>query len=362
MGIGKLGLCYALNLERCGYKVIGTDINPIYIEALANKTFYSYEPGVNELLQTARNFTPSTNIQLLLADEVEMIFVMVATPTAYDGSYDHSQVESVVGELIKYGKRNRPIHLIIACTVMPGYCDELAGRLVELNYLVSYNPEFIAQGNIINNQLTPDQILIGEANEEAGKMIEEVCLSMCRNTPSVHRMDRLSAEIAKFATNCFLTTKIAFANAIGDLATKANANTDKILACVGADSRVGPKFLKYGFGYGGPCLPRDNRALGVFANKIGYDLIVGKATDAANKSHLQFQLQEYLVKYKPEEIIVFKGVAFKDGSVALDESQKLALALLLVERNRKVKIVDHPTVIDEINRNYPNVFITEKTS
>lgn len=358
IGIGKLGLCFALNLERSGFNVHGTDISKDYTSALNDKTFFSHEPQVNEMLRTANNFTAGTSIADLLNDDYDLLFICVATPSNIKGGYEHSQVERVADELIKFGVRERQIHLVIVCTVTPGYCDQLAEKLAPFNYTVTYNPEFIAQGNIVHNQLYPDQILIGEANTEAGNKVESVYKALCKNKPAVHRMDRLSAEITKLATNCFLTTKIAFANSIGDLATTVGADANKILAAVGADSRVGEKYLKYGFGFGGPCLPRDNRALGYFAETQNFDLPLGKSTDELNRQHLLFQVEQYLKKYAANEVIDMGSVTFKEDSVMLDESQKLLLAVSLAKAGRKVRITDKQIVIDEINKLYPGVFET----
>lgn len=359
IGIGKLGLCFALNLERSGYKVRGTDVSDNYTAALNSKTFFSHEPKVNEMLRAANNFTAGTSIADLLTDEFDLLFICVATPSDVKGGYEHSQIERVADELIKSGPRKKQVHLVIVCTVTPGYCNQLAEKLLPLNYTVSYNPEFIAQGNIVHNQLYPDQILIGEANKDAGDRIEAVYKKLCKNSPAIHRMDRLSAEIAKLATNCFLTTKIAFANSIGDLAITAGADAHKILAAVGADSRVGDKYLKYGFGFGGPCLPRDNRALGYFAETKNFHLPLGKSTDELNRQHLQFQVKQYLKKYADNETIDMGSVTFKEGSVMLDESQKLLLALELAKAGRKVRITDKQVVLNEIEKLYPGVFETK---
>ena len=117
---------------------------------------------------------------------------------------------------------------------------------------------------------------------------------MCTNDPPVHRMSRISAEIAKLALNCALTMKIAFANAIGDLSTCEGAEPEAILDAIGADSRIGSKFLKYGYGFGGPCFPRDNRALNFFARQHNYEFLQASATDEMNRRHLIFQLNDFL--------------------------------------------------------------------
>src|ERR1035437_1760900 len=139
LGVGRLGLCFALNLERSGYEVLGVDVSDEYVAQVNNKTFFSHEAGVNELLESATNFRATSGINEVLNNEYPLLFIMVATPTVPDGSYDHTQVERIVKALIGFGKREKKTHLAIGCTVMPGYCDELQKRLEPFNYTVSYN-------------------------------------------------------------------------------------------------------------------------------------------------------------------------------------------------------------------------------
>jgi UDPglucose 6-dehydrogenase len=356
IGVGKLGLCFALNLERVGYEVYGVDVSEEYVNLLNTKKFYSPEPGVSDMLAQSKSFSTGTDISWLLNNQVEDIFIMVATPSLSDGTYDHSQIERITEELMGQGKREHLIHLYLGCTTMPGYCNALADKLEQYNYTVSYNPEFIAQGSIIHDQQYPDQVLIGEADEQTGNRLEEIYRNMVKNKPVFCRMDRLSAEITKLATNCFLTTKISFANSIGDLALKSGADYEKILKAVGADSRIGGKYLNYGFGFGGPCFPRDNRALDAFAKVQDYPLLISEATDEVNKIHLQFQFQQYLEKYSQSESIKFDYVSYKKGSVIIEESQQLALAVKLAKAGRKVIVSDRPEVKEEVEKKYPGLF------
>jgi nucleotide sugar dehydrogenase len=361
IGIGKLGVCFALNAERKGFEVLGVDVHQKYVDQINNKTLASNEPLVKEYLNKAQNLKASTKLEDLIDPKFTTLFVFVATPSLPDGSYDHSQIERVSDKLISFGERKETVNLVIGCTTMPGYCDALAQKMAPYNYTVSYNPEFIAQGNIILDQQQPDQVLIGEANETAGNRIQEVYERICDNSPTFCRMDRLSAEIAKIATNCFLTTKISFANSIGDLAIQTGADKDKILKALGADSRIGAKYLNYGFGFGGPCFPRDNRALGKFASENNYRLLISEATDEVNKRHLDFQLKQLLEEHPEGSTVTFDGVSYKKGSILLDESQQLALALALHKKNRKVLIRDLKEVIEQVEKLYPNLFTFEET-
>lgn len=356
LGIGKLGLCMALHLEKAGYEVLGVDLDPNYIRQLNERSLRLAEPGVEQALQTARSFRATQHLEEVKQGDVELLFVFVATPSTPEGGYDHGQLERVTDGLITLGPRARPVHLIIGCTTMPGYCDQLAEKMAPYNYTVSYNPEFIAQGRIMHDLVHPDQVLIGEADPIVGQRLEHIYRRLCRNEPSFHRMDRLSAEIAKLATNCFLTTKISFANAIGDLAIKVGADQEKVLSAVGSDARIGPQYLRYGFGFGGPCFPRDNRALGLFARQSGTELLIGEATDLVNQKHLEFQTQQWLNDFPPNEVIVFESVSYQPDSVLLVESQQLALAVNLARAGRHVLIRERKIVVDQLERNYPGLF------
>lgn len=359
IGIGRLGLCLALNLERVGYEVWGIDCLPEYVEAVKNKKFSSTEPLVNEYLQTAKHFQAGTDLKVIEEQNIKLIFIVLPTPSSADGSFDHSYIESVVDELLKFGRQNEPRHLIINSTTMPGYCDALNKKVGPFNYNVLYNPEFIAQGTIMVNQQYPDQVLIGETNEATGNELEKVYRRLCKNKPAYCRMNLISAEITKLATNCFLTTKISFANAIGDLAIQVGAEQDKILEAIGSDSRIGNKFLKYGFGFGGPCFPRDNKAFAKFALGQKQALSIAEATDKTNALHHEFLVGEWTKKYSDTETVLFDSVTYKKGTDILEESQQLKLALALAEAGKKVKIIESESVINQLKELYGNVFSYE---
>ena len=355
IGIGRLGLCFALNLEKIGYEVWGIDSNADYLEALQSKSFQSNEPDLETYLSAATSFIPTSKSAIIFEQDINYIFLLVPTPSKQDGSFSHDYIDEVVNQLIEKTPSDKKVrHLIIGSTVMPGYCDELLARVKPFGYTISYNPEFIAQGSIIKDQQFPDQILIGEGHPDVSIMLKEVYEKMCKTNPEIHVMSLKSAEICKLATNCFLTMKISFANAIGDLATKTGGNPEEILAAIGSDSRIGSKYLKYGFGYGGPCFPRDNQALSEFASKNDFPLHLSQATINVNKQHLDFQLNDYLKENKQEYI--FDYVTYKKDTDILEESQQFLLALELVKAGKKVKIKNSESVKNKIEQAYPNYF------
>ena len=354
IGIGRLGLCFALNLEKCGYDVLGIDTHAGYVQQLAFKQFVSPEPLLEEYLQQAVHFTPSTEYSRLHSQDFSLVFLLVPTPSQPDGSFSHQNIDAVAEQLMQLPKPKKSVHLVIGSTVMPGYCDELAARMESLGYTVTYNPEFIAQGTIIRDQQQPDQILIGEGHMEATEKLREVYSRMCVTSPEIHVMGRKSAEICKLATNCFLTMKISFANSIGDLASETGAEPDKILAAIGSDSRIGQKYLRYGFGFGGPCFPRDNQALNKFASDAFKPLPLSEATVRVNREHLDYQFNQ--IMKRGENPVYLEYVTYKKGTDILEESQQLALALRLVNAGQRVVILDSSGVKERLESQYPGFF------
>lgn len=354
IGIGKLGLCFSLSLEKAGFHVLGVDIRKDYVESINNKTFQSDEQHVNEYLSNSSKFLASTRIKDAVKYS-DIIFVVVATPSLPNGRYDHKQIEKVIKKLISFGPCEKTKHLIINCTTMPQYCAEVQRRLKDYNYVVSYNPEFIAQGTIIQNQENPDMVLIGEGNKEAGDLIQSIYEKMVKNSPKYCRMSTTEAELCKISLNCFLTTKIAYTNMIGDIAVAAGCRPQIILDAVAQDTRVGIKLTKYGFGYGGPCLPRDNRVLAIFAKDMNRKALISLATDKSNNQHLLTQVEDY-IRINGYKDYTIESISYKPESNMLEESQQLAFVKLLTERGIKVKIVERQNMIEQVKSLYGDRF------
>lgn len=359
VGIGRLGLCFALNLERVGFDVYGVDSNADYIQSLKSKTLKSNEPHVEYFLGESEYLNVSTELESVIDPEIRLIFICVPTPSKPDGTFDHSYIDKVCEELLTFNYPEEETHLIINSTVMPGYCEKLHVEMRGCNYSVSYNPEFIAQGSIIEDQQFPDQVLIGETSEEVGNEIEAIYRCFIQNEPRFSRMSRTEAEITKLAVNCFLTTKIAFANSIGDLTIQHGGNQDSVLEAIGADARIGSNFLRYGFGYGGPCLPRDNRAMGEAAKQAKLELPLSVATDRSNVLHRNFQQEAFEQSYSKEEQIVFTGLTYKQNSDIIEESQRLELAIDLAKEGYTILLRDRVEVIDQIRALHQDLFTYE---
>ena len=355
IGVGKLGLCLALSLEKGGFDVICNDIDINMLDSIKNKTLISSEPSINEMLSDAKNINITYNLNEVLDNN--LIFILVATPSLPDGSYNHSSIDKIVIDIEKYYE-NREVfnkkYIVICSTVMPTYCDSIQTKLNKYNIEVNYNPEFIAQGSIIRDMNNPDMVLIGESSKEAGDIIEYVYKQFVKNTPTYCRVSPTEAEITKIALNCFLTTKISFANCIGDLVKKVGGNPHNVLSAIGADSRIGNKYLRWGYGFGGPCFPRDNRALNFFARQ--HDIInnIGEATDINNKIHLTYLVSQIQKNISKDINILFTSVSYKPDSIILEESQQLQLAIALQESGYNIYIKERDIVKQHIIRDYPN--------
>ncbi len=357
VGIGKLGLCQALCLEKAGYSVLGVDLSKGYIDSLNDKTFRSHEPLVNEYLLESVSFRATTSLEEGLAFS-DLIFLVVPTNHLQNAEpYDPIALTEVLTAIGRLGVENKM--LVITSTVPPGYIRSEALPLIAgcRNITLSYNPEFIAQGEIIQGLTSPDLVLIGEAGVEEGDRIEGVYRKMCANTPSIQRMSVDSAEITKMALNCFVTAKITFANIIGDIADETpGADKFAILAAIGKDSRVGSKYLKPGYGFGGPCFPRDNRALAKYAASVGIDNTSLKAVDQMNKWHANYMARKFLASNAAE--FRFEDVCYKSNCSVpiIEESQKLAVARQIAEAGRTVTIVDRKEILDKVEEEFGNLF------
>ena len=361
IGIGRLGLTYALCLERGGHQVLGVDLDPNYIESLNQKTLRIQEPCINEMLRKSQNFRATTSLKEGL-DFADIYLIVVSTTIGTEG-YDFDALSSLLTQINDYQVANK--HLVIHSTVFPGYTKGTALGLLSdcTNITLSYNPPFIAQGEIVKGLITPDLILIGEGSKEGGDLIQSLHQSMCENTPQIARMSVESAEITKLALNCFVTNKIAFANLVGDIADETpGADKYAILRAIGADSRIGSKYLLPGYGFGGPCFVRDNQALADYGDLIGIEPVTFRATDRANDQHTLYMAQKFLDQNLDE--YVFEDVSYKPNCPVkiLYASQKLAVARLLAEAGRSVIIVDEQSVIDELRGLYGDLFYYSTTN
>jgi nucleotide sugar dehydrogenase len=356
IGVGKLGLGLALLIEKGGYNVCGVDIFPNYVESLNNKSYRTKEPEYENLLNESKNFFATTDLKKGL-DHSDIIFIVVQTPNSGgDKFYDHTIISNLLCKINSYKIKNK--HIIIGCTVMPTYINTIGKLLIEdcENTTLNYNPEFVAQGEIVTGFLHPDIILIGTESESLVTILKYIYNSFVLSTPTYCILSQLESEIVKISLNGFITTKLSYANMISDLCDVVGANKEKVLHSIGSDSRIGNKYFKPGFSFGGPCFPRDTKALKQFVDQYGINSDLLKATTQYNNDHVVFQAQQLLHQNKQEYI--FEDVCYKDKSSIpiVEESAKLKIAKYLVESKKNVIIKDNKDTINEVKKDYGNIF------
>ena len=349
IGAGRLGICLALLLEQSGYEVIASDIREDYVKGLNERKIVTNEPGIQELLSKATKLTATTDNFKVIMD-CDIIFTLVATPSLPDGSYDVSSVWQVVNDVQNADFSVSGKTLVVGCTTNPGDCDNFQKQLEDCGVDVFYNPEFIAQGSIIRDLQRADMVLIGGKRNEVYDELCELYNRIQVTQPRISIMSTKAAEIVKLAVNCFLTTKISYANMVGEVLTLSGLEDeiDTVLTAIGEDTRVGNKFLKYGYGFGGPCLPRDNRSLGAYANKLGLEYNLGLTTDNFNNEHASF-LKNYFIKKNERNLpFWFQYISYKDGTDILTESQQYRLCIDLLNAGYKVYVNDNRAILDQV--------------
>ena len=347
IGAGRLGICFALLAESAGHDVYVSDVRPNYVAQINAREIFSNEPDVEELLMESKHLRATTNNQDVIKSS-DVIFTFVPTPSLDDGSYDCSLVDSVVCDLLRApnleGKK-----FIIGCTTNPGFVDKVDEKLEGRGISVFYSPEFVAQGTIIRDMKNADMILCGGRDDEGFEKIKAIYLSFMDSQVNFYPMSNTAAEITKIGINCFLTYKISYANMMGQILYNSGCGDEikNILASIGADSRIGSKYLNYGLGFGGPCLPRDNRALGYYADQVGLKYSLPQVTDDFNEAHAEF-IKNYCVESNKEGLPFFiDSIGYKIGCDLVIESPRLRLVEDLLKDGHTVYVQEIDDVIDD---------------
>ena len=354
IGAGRLGICFALLCEHAGYDVLVSDIRSDYVADLNRKKIKTNEPEVEYLLGQSKNLR-ATHDNREVIRECDLIYTLVPTPSLEDGSYDVSAVWQVVENIKEEmtSVANDVKNFVVGCTTNPGDCDEFKKELPD-SVNVFYNPEFIAQGSIIHDLQHADRVLLGHSHrsdlDHVINDIQSLYKKIQVTRAIVCSMSLKAAEITKIAVNCFLTTKISYANMLGDTLHRAGCGGEVVgvLNAIGADQRIGRKYLNWGVGYGGPCLPRDNRAFAAFAEKLGMDHNLGFVTDNINQEHGEYLVQYWEEMNSSNTPFYFDYISYKKGTDILTESQQFRLCTDLLDRGHKVYIHDDRKVTDQV--------------
>lgn len=339
IGLGKLGSVVAAVYSNAGHTVFGVDLDADIVDALNRGVAPFSESRLQELLDESAGGLKATQDAQVGLHDAEATIIIVPTPSRADGSFSNDFVVSALTEVGKaIGEREHLV--IIASTVSPGSCDgplrealeRSSGRSIGPDLGLVYSPEFIALGSIVHDMQYPELVLIGASDDTAGSRARELFSSVIQSEPGYFHMSLASAEIAKLAVNTFVTTKISYANMIGELCDATpSASAHDVLKAVGTDSRIGTKYLKPAVGYGGPCFPRDNRALKAAAESVGVSVPLADATDQVNQHQAERMAEKVVSKVPPGSRVALLGLAYKPDTPVCEESQGVKVANILAD-------------------------------
>ena len=345
IGTGYVGLVSGTCFAEIGHEVTCIDIDPKKIEMLKNGKSPIYEPGLTELIE--RNIKAERLHFSLNYDSVKdakSVFLAVGTPSADDGRADLKYLKAAAIEVAKNIADGAII--VIKSTVPVGTNSELRKLISEHtknNFHLVNNPEFLKEGSAVEDFMRPDRVIIGHQDELAFHVMEELYAPLVRQGNPIYGMSNLSAEMSKYAANCFLATKISFINEIARLCDATNADIEEVRKGISSDKRIGGHFLYPGPGYGGSCFPKDVKALIATAEDYGMELKIVNATELVNdeqKVYVFHKIKKYFKGDLKNRIITFWGVAFKANTDDVREASAITMALELIKEGATVHFFD----------------------
>ena len=367
IGTGYVGLVAGACFAESGNNVICVDVNKEKIAGLQKGLIPIYEPGLKELvLRNVEEGRLTFTTDLAKAVKASLInFIAVGTPPDGDGSADLSNVLGVAREI---GQNMDSFKIIVDKSTVPvGTADkvratvsgELAKRVVDIEFDVVSNPEFLKEGAAIDDFMKPDRVVIGTDNVRTAEIMKELYSPFMRRTNRMIVMDIRSAEMTKYAANAMLATKISFMNQIANLCELMGADVAAVREGIGSDTRIGYDFLFPGVGYGGSCFPKDIKALIKTGEECNYDFVLLKAVEEVNERQKQLltgKIRDYFTdgsaaKPLQNKTIAIWGLSFKPRTDDMREAPSLVIINQLLEMGAQVRAHD-PVAIKEARKTF----------
>ncbi|MCF2876621.1 MULTISPECIES: UDP-glucose dehydrogenase family protein [unclassified Tenacibaculum] len=362
IGTGYVGLVSGTCFSEMGNKVTCVDIDQEKIDKLHKGIIPIYEPGLEKMVLKNvknKNLLFTTKLEEAI-EETDIVFIAVGTPMGEDGSADLQYVLSVAKEIGQ--KMNRRLVVVDKSTVPVGTADkvketileELKLRNVELKFDVVSNPEFLKEGDAINDFMKPDRVVIGAESDYAFDKMRELYSPFTMSRERFIGMDIRSAEMTKYAANAMLATKISFMNEMANICERVGADINNVRIGIGSDSRIGYSFIYPGAGYGGSCFPKDVKALKKIAEEHNYKAQLIESVELVNNRQ-KYVIADKVVKRFGEDLAgkVFGlwGLAFKPGTDDMREAPAIYVVKELIKRGAKVQAYD-PKAIEEAKHFY----------
>ncbi len=360
VGTGYVGLVTGTCFAEIGVEVVCVDTNIEKIESLNKGIIPIYESGLEEMVvrnAKAGRLSFTTSLESCL-DEVEAVFSAVGTPPDEDGSADLSYVLEVARTI---GRNMKKYVLVVTKSTVPvgtakkiraAIQEELDRRGKDIEFDVASNPEFLKEGNAINDFMSPDRVVVGVESERAEKLMSKLYKPFLLNNFRVIFMDISSAEMTKYAANSMLATRISFMNDIANLCELVGADINMVRCGIGSDTRIGRKFLYPGIGYGGSCFPKDVKALIKTAQQNGYRMKVLEAVEEVNEKQKELLFEKLQRQFNGNlqgKTVALWGLSFKPETDDMREAPALILIDKLLKAGCTVRAYD-PAAVGECRR------------
>lgn len=348
IGTGYVGLTAAIGLANFGSNVLGLDIDENKIEKLKKNDIPIYEPGIKDLMiknvsEGRLNFSSNVSEGIEWAD---IIFIGVGTPQGKDGQADLTALYSVAKTI---AITINSYKIIVIKSTVPVGTNEKIKKFIEkemakkINFDIVSNPEFLREGKAMYDFLHPDRVVIGTDNERPVEVMRRIYRPLYLNEVPFIFTDLKTAEMIKYASNCFLATKVAFVNEIARLCDAVGANVRTVANTMGKDGRIGSKFLHPGPGYGGSCFPKDTHALAAIARSNGVTMSIVEATILSNKKQKEYVANKIIKAFEnslENKKIAILGLSFKADTDDIRDSAAIVIINELLKYNAKITVFD----------------------
>jgi UDPglucose 6-dehydrogenase len=368
IGSGYVGSVTAACFAEVGHEVVCVDIDKKKIDQINAGIPPIYEEGLGELLQkhAGKNLTATTDYESAIRN-TDISFICVGTPSTEDGDIDLSIVRAATVSIGAVLAKKEEYHLVVVkSTVVPEttekivipILEETSGKVAGKDFGVAMNPEFLREGKAVYDFMHPDKIVVGAIDQKSGDLVSglyrDFKCEVTRTNPS-------TAEMIKYANNSLLATKISFANEIGNICKKLNLDTYEVMEAVGKDSRISPRFLNSGAGFGGSCFPKDVKALIGKAKEIGYSPVLLESVIGVNEKQPILMIEILMRKignFAGKKIAVL-GFAFKNETDDIRESRAIPVIAELLRLGAEVSAYD-PMATENMKRIFPTIKYFEK--
>ncbi|AKB83903.1 UDP-glucose dehydrogenase [Methanosarcina barkeri 3] len=368
IGSGYVGSVTAACFAEVGHEVVCVDVDKKKMDQINAGISPIYEEGLGELLQkyAGKSLTATTDYEYAIMN-TDISFICVGTPSAEDGSIDLSIVRAATASIGAVLAKKEGYHVVVVkSTVVPEttekfvlpILEEISGKIAGKDFGVAMNPEFLREGKAVYDFMHPDKIVVGAIDKKSGDLVSELYRTFkCEVT----RTSLSTAEMIKYANNSLLATKISFANEIGNICKRLNVDTYEVMEAVGKDSRISPKFLNSGAGFGGSCFPKDVKALIGKAKEIGYSPDLLESVIAVNEKQpiLMTEILQKKIGSLTGKKIAVLGLAFKNDTDDIRESRAIPVIAELLRLGAEVSAYD-PMATENMKRIFPTIEYSEK--